>query len=145
MGSSSQVATDIRACLERLNETRSSSQEPCRQHTFLVLDKTVQAVPWESLPSFRSQSFSRIPTLAHLHDLQCLLDKRLDDGRESLDHLELDGNRTFYLVNPGGDLPRTQSTFEPWLSKNEHWDGIIGRPPMSIEIEGALSKSDIFM
>ncbi|KAJ2332169.1 separin protein [Coemansia sp. RSA 2681] len=58
-----------------------------------------------------------------------------------------DGTRVFYVLNPEGDLHRTQANFEEYLqiSGQRHWHGIIGRRPTPHECESGLSTSDIFM
>lgn len=142
------VATDLRGCLDRLHDSQPT-QSRIDQHTFLVLDKDAQKYPWESLPSVRGRSFSRIPTLAFLTDMAHLLPHwktGANDGNKSLlRHLSVDAHNTSYMLNPGGDLPRTQSSFEPWLKGHASWKGICGRKPMTLEVEQSLGNSDIFM
>ncbi|KAJ2744819.1 separin protein [Coemansia sp. BCRC 34301] len=58
-----------------------------------------------------------------------------------------DGTHVFYVLNPEGDLHRTQANFEEYLrgSGQRHWHGVIGRRPTPHECESGLSSSDIFM
>ncbi|KAJ2033195.1 separin protein [Coemansia sp. S16] len=57
-----------------------------------------------------------------------------------------DGTRVFYVLNPEGDLHRTQANFEEYLknSGQQGWHGVIGRRPTPHECERGLA-SDIFM
>ncbi|KAJ2880497.1 separin protein [Coemansia aciculifera] len=57
-----------------------------------------------------------------------------------------DGTRVFYVLNPEGDLHRTQANFEEYLktSGQPGWHGVIGRRPTPHECERGLA-SDIFM
>ncbi|KAJ2830265.1 separin protein, partial [Coemansia furcata] len=58
-----------------------------------------------------------------------------------------DGTRVFYVLNPEGDLHRTQANFEEYLSNSgqRHWNGVVGRRPTPHECESGLLSSDIFM
>ncbi|KAJ2472499.1 separin protein [Coemansia sp. RSA 2322] len=56
-----------------------------------------------------------------------------------------DGSRVFYVLNPEGDLHRTQANFEGYLLSQPRWHGVIGRRPTPHECESGLSSSGIFM
>lgn len=60
----------------------------------------------------------------------------------------LSKRKTFYLLNPGGDLVQSQDRFEPWLqgrSASHGWKGIVGRQPIVDELPDALSSSDLML
>ncbi|CBQ73661.1 related to Separin [Sporisorium reilianum SRZ2] len=60
----------------------------------------------------------------------------------------LSKRKTFYLLNPGGDLVQSQDRFEPWLqgrSTSHGWKGIVGRQPIVDELPDALSSSDLVL
>ena len=59
----------------------------------------------------------------------------------------LSKRRTFYLLNPGGDLVRSQERFEPWLKgrSSSGWSGIVGREPIVDELPKALERSDLML
>ncbi|KAN0065117.1 separin protein [Thecaphora frezii] len=61
----------------------------------------------------------------------------------------LSKRRTTYLLNPSGDLVRTQERFEPWLQSHTGtrggWRGIIGREPVLDELVRMLSDSDLHL
>ncbi|TKY84841.1 hypothetical protein EX895_005921 [Sporisorium graminicola] len=60
----------------------------------------------------------------------------------------LSKRKTFYLLNPGGDLVQSQDRFEPWLqgrSATHGWRGIVGRQPIVDEFPDALSTSDLVL
>lgn len=141
------MATDLRVCLERLNEA-SPSQEDGLSHTFLILDKDAQKYPWESLPTVRGQSFSRIPNLPFLTDMETLLpcwSTSKVDKRPSLDRFEIPLNNTYYMLDPAGDLSCTQSSFASWLKCKPSWRGVCGKQPMPFELEQGLGGADLFM
>ena len=53
----------------------------------------------------------------------------------------------FYLVNPTGDLHKTQDRFTSYLThaRTPRWTGILGRPPVADEFLSALSRDDIVL
>lgn len=127
-------------------------------HMFLVLDKNVQRIPWESLPVLRGQSVSRIPSTSFLVDriqlarhrgglpFEPSADSKEDD--RSVDRAQVDPARVRYVLNPKGDLKHTEKQFGPWLkrmTKEAGWDGIIGRKPSEEEMARSLTGSDLFM
>jgi separase len=57
---------------------------------------------------------------------------------------KIDVRRVFYILNPSGDLARTQAHFQPWLEKNG-WKGITGRAPTELEMIAALKNHDLVM
>jgi separase len=62
--------------------------------------------------------------------------------------LSLDSRKVFYILNPSGDLSRTQTHFEPWLASmisKAGWKGISGRPPTELELTSALREYDLVL
>ncbi|OMJ30313.1 Separin [Smittium culicis] len=61
--------------------------------------------------------------------------------------LDVDVNSVFYLINPGGDLQRTQQIMEPIIKMDQcrEWSGIIGREPLSQELVYGLHNSEIYL
>ncbi|KAJ2634850.1 separin protein [Coemansia sp. RSA 1286] len=67
------------------------------------------------------------------------------DTATGLAGLSVSGQHVFYVLNPEGDLHRTQTNFADYLEAQPGWRGVIGRRPMNLECERGLSSSDIFM
>lgn len=127
---------------------------PEEHHTFLILDRHVQSIPWESLPALRGRSLSRIPNMAFLADRLALAEvlqpkrkTKLTTTRPNrgLFSFPLDVTKGFFILNPSGDLVKTQAQFEPWVKRLEEagWEGITGRAPSEMELIHALSAKDI--
>ncbi|KAM0746055.1 hypothetical protein T439DRAFT_384325 [Meredithblackwellia eburnea MCA 4105] len=145
-----QVCVDLRTALEELHSAKDNSISTNNDHTFLLLDKSLQNFPWESLPCLRGRSVSRLPALSFLRD-------RLDLVAVSQPHalppvstpvFIVNSNSTSFLLNPGGDLKNTQATFEPWLrekKKSAGWTGLVGRGPSDEEVKAALSSKELFL
>jgi separase len=60
---------------------------------------------------------------------------------------KIDTNRVFYILNPSGDLERTQMYFEAWIEsmKPRGWKGIVGRSPTELEMVDALTNYDLVL
>lgn len=148
-----QVTVDLRAALEEHTAVRKRAKvmPVVDSHTFLVLDRSLQSIPWESLPVLRGQSVSRIPSLEFLLDRVRLAEmQRQGAGQEEdalIDRIHVDARKTYYVLNPSGDLKGTEGRFSSWLKEMHHveWEGIIGRVPSEQEFLNALSRKDLVM
>ncbi|KAF6764468.1 cysteine peptidase C50 [Ephemerocybe angulata] len=159
---SMQAVVDLRAVLEEHNgrlqrakgaKVRSASRATPvpreeEEHIFLVLDKNVQGLPWESLPSLRGRSVSRIPCIDFLHDRIAFASlKREQNGLES----RLDGTAAvnakngYFILNPSGDLTKTQGRFKDWVDgmKKLGWDGVVGQAVTEQQFSDALRQRDL--
>ncbi|KAG1861269.1 peptidase family C50-domain-containing protein [Suillus subluteus] len=144
-----QVTVDLRCALEehtafknkrgKVNPT--SVDDP---HMFLVLDHNVQGVPWESIPVLRGQSVSRIPNVSFLLDRVRLASAKNRSGGV-VDRTSVDPRKTFFVLNPSGDLKGTEGRFKPWLEqmRSVGWEGVIGRPPSEQQFLDALARKDL--
>ncbi|KAG0015186.1 hypothetical protein BGZ81_011824 [Podila clonocystis] len=138
-------------------------------HIVLVLDKYLQMFPWESCPGLRGEAVSRLPSICFLRDrilqqrhLQLNQPSSLEstlsatgpftDAMEVNRHalmdwkdVEIDPQRTFYVLNPGGDLKNTENEFREYVTQQSGWKGIIGRVPLDMECINGLVKSDLYV
>ncbi|KAF8842467.1 hypothetical protein BDN67DRAFT_965802 [Paxillus ammoniavirescens] len=153
-----QVTIDLRIALEEHASVRKKAKiTPVEDsHTFLVLDRNLQGIPWESIPALRGQSVSRIPSLEFLVDRLHLAkwqrkgtnhsEDQDEKGEEALiDRTHVDPRKTYYVLNPSGDLKGTEGRFTSWL-KEMHgvgWEGIMGRAPSEQQFLNALSRKDL--
>ncbi|KAI8322662.1 hypothetical protein GQ54DRAFT_259592 [Martensiomyces pterosporus] len=132
------------AALEFIDSTGIGKREDKasgKRHLILVLDKHAQQIPWECLPCLRDYPISRMPSVAFLQH-------RVSGTALPADHppgVAADSSRVFYILNPEGDLHRTQSNFEDYLRGQASWHGVIDRKPMSHECEHGISSSDVFL
>ncbi|KAK3825065.1 MAG: putative Separin [Benniella sp.] len=123
-------------------------------HVILILDKHLQAFPWESCPVLREEAVSRVPSMWFLRDR--ILQQQYFSSSPSPstlqetfgtigDNLEVDPHKTFYILNPAGDLKNTEEEFKGYVESQEGWDGVIGRAPMDMECIDGLSKNDLYI
>ncbi|KAF9360845.1 hypothetical protein BGX26_007430 [Mortierella sp. AD094] len=138
-------------------------------HVILILDKHLQGFPWESCPVLRQEAVSRVPSMWFLRDR--ILQQKYNLSKSNTEDpfsegpmsitstnveagytwdcewrdLELDSQKTFYVLNPGGDLKNTEDAFKGYVKTQQGWDGIIGRAPLDLECINGLSKNDLYI
>ncbi|ODQ51297.1 hypothetical protein SAICODRAFT_60129 [Saitoella complicata NRRL Y-17804] len=148
-----QMVVDLQEALRSYHEALGKVKDHEEAHLILILDKSVQMFPWESLPVMRGQSVSRLPSLAALRErLQRLSGPEEDsDDDESCNGDRQTGDVVVrkesgsFILNPSGDLVNTQKVFADKFSNLPGWTGIIGRTPMEEEYRRALTSPDIFI
>ncbi|KAJ3827682.1 cysteine peptidase C50 [Lentinula raphanica] len=115
------------------------------EHLFLVLDKNVQGLPWENIPILRGRSVSRIPSISFLLDRIHFAKLQQPQKSQSPDRVVCDPRNAYYILNPSGDLERTEERFKPWLKNMEKigWQGISGRAPSELQVLNALRTKDL--
>ncbi|KAG6902753.1 hypothetical protein C0995_011901 [Termitomyces sp. Mi166 len=146
-----QVVLELRAVLEdhvqRLSRRKIQKTED--EHLFLVLDKNLQGLPWESIPILRGRSVSRVPSIDFLHDRVLFAEqkrKTLAAGNRLPSRGAIvDPRRGYYILNPSGDLNKTEARFKGWAAGMEKagWQGIIGRAPSEQQFLNGLRSQDL--
>jgi separase len=152
-----QVAVDLRIALEEhAAKTKGKVVPEKDSHTFLVLDKNVQGIPWESIPILRGRSVSRIPSVEFLVDRMQFARWQKGVGEPDVgergdgvkvNRAVVDPRKTYYVLNPSGDLGKTEGRFVAWLKEMHKvgWKGIVGRPPSEQQFLDALRREDLVM
>ncbi|KAF8591367.1 hypothetical protein K439DRAFT_1627079 [Ramaria rubella] len=148
-----QVAVELRTALEEHATKGKGFVTPVEDaHLFLVLDKNVQGIPWESIPILRGKSVSRIPSFSFLLDrIEFAKVQRKAVGSPVLAEPQqncaiVDPRRTYYVLNPSGDLTKSEDRFKPWtkdMQRAAGWQGIVGRAPVEQELLHALRNNDL--
>ncbi|KAK9808987.1 hypothetical protein WJX72_007397 [[Myrmecia] bisecta] len=102
------------------------------------------ALPWESMPSMRANRMYRMPSLACA---AANVERQTQGmaGAPGSGTCDVDLGSTFYLLNPSGDLPSTQATFEAWFSGQPGWQGIAGAAPSAAALSEALQAHHMFI
>lgn len=126
---------------------QQSSQDDA--HVVLVLDKRLQAFPWENLPCLANVSVSRVGSMLSLRD--CIVAMRNTSSATVLDtdsrHV-VPRSSGSYILNPSADLGGTQASLEPALRKaasasGAQWTSIVNRAPSEDEFKSELEGSAI--
>ena len=122
------------------------------QHLILVLDRRLQAFPWESLPCLEGSSVSRVGSMLSLRD--CILSMRqsIGPGSGAKDHSDIchmvPRNSGTFILNPSSDLSATQTMLQPSLAALEQpagvqWSSIINKAPSEDDFSSALTTSSV--
>jgi separase len=130
----------LRSYQEAMQAVSTSNED---RHTILILDKALHAFPWESLPCMDGLAVSRLPSLDCLRER--ILGQQNSSASVSPDRHYIEPTNGSYVLNPGGDLKTTQSTFESDLQGLNTWNGIIKREPTEVEMTDNLESKDIFL
>ena len=150
-----QVVVDLRTALEEY-AVKAKGKVVIQEdsHLFLVLDKNVQGLPWESIPILRGCSVSRIPGMDFLIDRLEFVKWQANAGHRErqeagsvFDRAIVDSRKTYYVLNPSGDLKGTETRFASWLREMHEcgWEGTISRPPSEQQFLNALARKDLVM
>ncbi|KAG5437075.1 hypothetical protein PCANB_001196 [Pneumocystis canis] len=132
-----QIVIDFQEAISNYNKESLFLSEQKHQHLILVLDKSVQSFPWESLPCLRKSSISRVPSLYCIYD-------RLNMVNFDA-YQKVNPKSGCYVLNPSSDLINTQNSFETLLKNIDGWEGIVGRAPDESELQMFLSSFEIFL
>ena len=107
------------------------------EHLVLVPSGECSLFPWESLKCMKNKSVSRIPSVSILVEL-------LKKNSERPLFLK-ENNNVFYLLNPSGDLYRTENRFGKPFESHREWEGFIGEAPDENEVIDKLTTKGIFI
>lgn len=108
------------------------------EHLILVTSDACSLIPWESIGFLRGKSVTRMPSFRCLKEL---LRRFNGDFRVCTS----DAFKISYVLNPGRDLKRTQSRFEPILTKLVGATGICGEAPEEENIAALIRGSDLYI
>lgn len=107
-------------------------------HVVLIPSTACAGFPWESMNMLRTKSVSRVPSVHMLLDM-------LKKHRSAMTVFDEEAKSSFYLVNPGGDLTRTQNTFHPVMKSLKGATGLCGEKPDEDYMISKLLDSDLFI
>jgi len=141
---------DMAMLLARLDQTwleparelfTGPAQEDPEAPIILVLDQSVQGLPWESFSSLAGRAVTRVPSLSFV--LGALARRSAQQGSPSPP--QGGDAKGYYVINPKGDLRKTQESFEEYFKSRSDWDGVIGQPPPQEAYAAGLRERDLFV
>ncbi|KAL3098980.1 hypothetical protein niasHS_000968 [Heterodera schachtii] len=107
-----------------------------KEYTMLVIPPSLSHLPWECLPIYcRAPFVYRIPCF---HLFEHLMEQTKNFPTS------VDGRNSYYVLNPGGDLEKTQERLAAFI-KRFHWRGIIGQVPSREQMRAVLNEHDLFL
>lgn len=137
------MVLDTMDALNRYHEqVRQQAVDESSTHTILILERSLHAFPWESMPCLRGASVSRMPSLGALRDRILTQRQRCPGFTEGL---QIDRQRGSCILNPSGDLKSTEETFSKVLANLPTWSSIVHAPPSESEFQSILSTKDLFL
>jgi separase len=138
-----EMTVEVLDALRQYHEASEvDSQEEDHLHVVLVLDKRLQAFPWENLPCLEACSVSRVGSMLSLRD--CVSAMRAQQGVADR-HMVSRKTGTF-ILNPSSDLTSTQTALLPALSKvaavdGADWSSFVNRAPSEADFKTTLENS----
>lgn len=112
-----------------------------QEHLVLIPSAECAEFPWESLDFMRNKSISRVPSVSLL--LTLLKENYKENG--SSEEILVSKERLYYLINPGGDLLRTEEKFSSSFSQIANWSGHIRKIPEETQLINDLVNSDVYV
>ncbi len=137
------ILVDILDALRAYHAIHSSGSASCStRHTILIIDKELEAFPWESLPCMQGRPVSRMPSLGATK-------QRLDLIRAqspTADSLSIPVGIGAYILNPSSDLKCTQQTFESIFTVQlPTFESLINTPPTEAQFESCLTQHPLLL
>lgn len=138
------MTVELLDALKFYHEDTAPAAPPPDSHIILILDKTVQAIPWESIPCLRPHPVSRLPSLLALHDRILAMHPTTPPAAPPGHYISPASGG--YILNPACDLKNTQTIFHPYLSTlPSTWSAISQRIPTESEFAAMLAEKDILL
>lgn len=132
------LAESVRAKLTVLFSKWSRNYQPSSGHLVIIPSASCAFFPWESLTFMKGMSVSRMPSM------RALIDSLLSYPASMLVFDNGASENLFYLINPEGDLKRTEANFAAMFSARA-WKGSVGTPPQPGQLLSDLLTSDLFI
>lgn len=106
----------------------------------LILDKSLESFPFESLPSLNgyNQPIFRIPSLR-------MLSLMYSTYRRGLIANGVNDSKVYYVVNPADNLAKTEEYFRDTFAAMSQWEGVMGRSPDPQELKRAFDSKEAYI
>lgn len=134
------MAVEVLDALREYFDSASGQDEAA--HLILILDRRLQAFPWESLPYLETSSVSRVDSMLTLRERIVAMKAE----NQPLGYHEVSRHSGAYIVNPAGDLASTEKNLVPHLAtlktpSGDPWTSIVNRVPTEDVFSAALQAS----
>ncbi|KAK4555114.1 separin protein [Recurvomyces mirabilis] len=143
------MVVDVQDALRGYHGASPREDDEAR-HTILILDKRLQAFPWESLPCLESASVSRVGSMLSLRErILAMRDKHRALGVNHDRHV-VDRKSGTYILNPSNDLTNTQAMLQEPLAvlakaQGAKWLEMVQQAPKEEQFEQALTNSSMML
>jgi len=133
------ISSSMLSACSKLSKLKEASRHP----VIFILDPRIQSLPWESLPCLVTckQPASRVPSLSFLHTLW----QAHAADSASVVTMGVASDNVFYVVDPDGNLPETQTRMDKAFQDYQQWEGVAGVEPAKDVLERVLQDKDAYM
>ena len=132
---------------EFVSKTNNHHSSPSK-HLVLILDENLQFFPFESIPSLREKSVSRLPSPLFFSFLigppTATVGGEWRRGEWKRGEWKANLKNAFYIVNPSKDLKKSEERMLPLLQKY-NFEGIKSTPPTASEFEKVLREKEVLV
>ena len=139
-----EMTVEILDALRQYHEAVEVDARADDEHVVLVLDKRLQAFPWENLPCLEQCSVSRVGSMLSLRN--CVDAMRASRQGVAEDRHMVSSKTGTFILNPSSDLASTQTALLPALSKvaaveGADWSSFVNRAPSEEDFKTTLQNS----
>ncbi|KAF2770007.1 hypothetical protein EJ03DRAFT_311394 [Teratosphaeria nubilosa] len=117
-------------------------------HLILVLDRRLQAFPWESMPCLEGASVSRVGSMQSLRE-RIVAIRRQHSSAQDQGLYQVSRKSGTYILNPSKDLKGTETMLSPSLdvlrAGEGLWTSMVQQAPSENDFSQALSESSILL
>ncbi|KAI5197644.1 hypothetical protein E4T39_07208 [Aureobasidium subglaciale] len=141
------MATETMDALRSYHEA-ANYNDADQNHLILILDRKLHAFPWESMPCLQNVSVSRVGSILTLRERILAMRRQMGDGTE--ERYSVNKQSGAYILNPSGDLSRTQTTMSPLLDSltkqpTSSWKSTVNKIPSEKDFASALSDKNMLL
>ncbi|CAD0112577.1 unnamed protein product [Aureobasidium uvarum] len=141
------MATETMDALRSYHEAANFNAAD-QNHLILILDRKLHAFPWESLPCLQNVSVSRVGSMLTLRERILAMRSQMKDNAEEKYFVNKQSGA--FILNPSGDLSRTQTTMSPLLdslrtSSGSSWQSTINKIPSEKDFASVLSEKSTLL
>ncbi|KAI5267064.1 hypothetical protein E4T47_08134 [Aureobasidium subglaciale] len=141
------MATETMDALRSYHEA-ANYNDADQNHLILILDRKLHAFPWESMPCLQNVSVSRVGSMLTLRERILAMRRQMGDRTE--ERYSVNKQSGASILNPSGDLSRTQTTMAPLLDsltkqQNSSWKSTVNKIPSEKDFSSALSDKSMLL
>ncbi|RKP30316.1 hypothetical protein METBISCDRAFT_23423 [Metschnikowia bicuspidata] len=127
----------VQELVRKMKDLSFKPKRNSNDHLVLITSDCCLPIPWESIGFLRGRSITRVPSLRCMQDIF--------QRHKGLYVPKSKPYAVSYLVNPGNDLSRTQSVFEPIFSNLTNVVGVCGKAPSEEKVVSLITSSNLYV
>ncbi|XP_059138752.1 uncharacterized protein LOC131927103 [Physella acuta] len=131
-------------CLQLQGEVAQAYGEEClvtRGPVVLILDKTLNKLPWESMPDFLTEMVTRVPSLVTLDALLALHQNKLVSSYRR----GVDRDSAVAVIDPETNLLNAVNVLLPQFQQYDGWNCLSQKAPTVLDLKDFLSNNALYL